>query len=161
DEASERVEAALKVDPHNALLRVMAAQLALDRPDPQPERALALLAPFRSANPVVAAGAPLAERKAAFALPDCAPAESCLLPAPRLDRRVPEAAWALLELYYLEGRGEEARRLALRQHEIEPDPHDRVQFLLELLRQDAEPPEPGSQAARFGPVVRAHPDDRR
>jgi tetratricopeptide (TPR) repeat protein len=161
DEASERVEAALKVDPHNGLLRVMAAQLALDRPDPQPDRALALLAPFRSADPVVAAGARLAEGKAAFALLDCARAESCWLEALRLDPRVPEAAWALLELYYLEGRWEEARRLALRQHEIEPDPHDRVQFLLELVRQDAEPPEPGSLAARFGPVVRAHPDDRR
>jgi tetratricopeptide (TPR) repeat protein len=160
DEASERVEAALKVEPNNGLLRVMAAQLALDRPDPQPERALALLGPFRSVDPVVTASARLAEGKAASALLDGARAESCWLAALRLDPRVPEAAWALLDLYYLEGRREEARRLAVRQHEIEPDPRDRVQLLLELVRQDAEPPEPGSLAARFGPVVRAHPDDR-
>jgi tetratricopeptide (TPR) repeat protein len=160
DEASERVEAALKVEPDNGRLRVMAAQLALDRPDPQPERALALLGPFRSSDPVVAARARLAEGKSAHSLLDCARAESCWLEALRLDPRVPEAAWALLDLYYLEGRWEEARRLALRQHEIEPDPRDRVQLLLELVRQDAEPPEPGSLVARFGPVVRAHPDDR-
>jgi tetratricopeptide (TPR) repeat protein len=30
---------------------------------------------------------------------------------------------------------------------------------LELVRQDAEPPDPGTLAARFAPVVRAHPDD--
>ena len=31
--------------------------------------------------------------------------------------------------------------------------------MLELVRQDAEPPEPGTLADRFAPVVRAHPDD--
>ena len=160
DEAAELVEAALKVEPDNGLLRVMAAQLALDRPDPQPDRARALLGPFRSADPALAARARLAEGKAAYALLRCEQAESCWLEALRLDPQVPEAAWALLDLYYLEGRRDEARRLALRQHAIEPDPHDRVQLLLELVRQDAEPPEPGSLAARFAPIVRAHPDDR-
>jgi tetratricopeptide (TPR) repeat protein len=160
EEANQRVEAALTLDPDNSRLRVMAAQLALDRPDPQPERALAHLARFRSADPPLAARARLAEGKAAYALLRCEQAESCWLEALRLDPQVPEAAWALLDLYYLEGRPDEARRLALRQHAIEPDPRDRVQLLLELVRQDVEPPEPGSLAARFAPVVRAHPDDR-
>jgi tetratricopeptide (TPR) repeat protein len=159
DEAVAQVETALKTEPDNDVLRVMAAQLALDRPDPQPARALAYLGRLRSADPAVTARAKLAEGKAVYALLGYGPAEACWLEALRLDPRVPEAAWALLDLYYLEGRSEEARRLALRQHEIEPDPRDRVQFLLELVRQDAEPPEPGSVAARFAPVVRAHPDD--
>src|SRR5262249_54127165 len=160
DEAAGLVEAALRVEPDNGLLRVMAAQLALDRPDPQPERALAHLGRFRSADPALAARARLAEGKAGYALLRCKQAEACWLEALHLDPHVPEAAWTLLDLYYLEGRWDAARRLALRQHEIEPDPHDRVQLLLELVRQDAEPPEPGSLAARFAPVVRADPADR-
>jgi tetratricopeptide (TPR) repeat protein len=160
EEAIERVEAALRAEPDNGFLRVMAAQLALDRPDSQPERALAHLGQVRSADPALAARAQLAMGKAAYSLLDCARAEICWLEALRLDPQVPEAAWALLDLYYLEGRREEARQLALGQHEIEPDPHDRVQFLLELVRQDAEPPDPGSLVARFTRVVRDHPDDR-
>src|SRR5262249_13185353 len=111
DQATERVEALLRADSNNGLLRVIAAQPALDRPDPPPERALAHLGRFRSADPVLTARAKLAEGKAAYALSHCEQAEACWLEALRLDPRVPEAAWTLLDLYYLEGRSEEARRL--------------------------------------------------
>jgi tetratricopeptide (TPR) repeat protein len=160
DLAMERVETWLDADPGNGALRVLAAQLALDGPSPQPERALAYLEPFRSPDPSVTAHARLAEGKALYALHRYEPAETRWLEALRRDPRVPEAAWALLDLYYLEGRSDEARALALRQHAIEPDPHDRVQFLLEVVRQDAEPPESASVVARFTPVVRANPEDR-
>jgi tetratricopeptide (TPR) repeat protein len=161
EQAIQQVETALVSDPDNGVVRVMAAQLALDRPDPQPRRALEHLGRLRSADPVLAARAKFAEGRAVYDLLRFAEAEDCWLEALRLDPRVPEAAWALLDLYYLEGRSDEARRLALQQHEIEPDPRDRVQLLLELVRQDAEPPEPRSLADRFAPVVRAHPDDLR
>src|SRR5262249_47045376 len=60
---------------------------------------------------------------------------------------------------YLQGRDDEARILALNLFESEPDPGDRVQLLLQLVRQDARPPAPGSLAKWFSPVVRQHPDD--
>jgi tetratricopeptide (TPR) repeat protein len=161
EQALERVEPAAAADPDNGLLRVMAAQLALDRPDPQPKRALGHLDRLRLTDRALAARAAFARGRAVYALSRLDEAEGCWREALELDPKVPEAAWALLDLYYLEGRTEEARRLALRQHEIEPDPHDRVELLLELVRQDAEPPEPGTLAARFAPVVRNHPDDLR
>ena len=77
----------------------------------------------------------------------------------RLDPRVPEAGWCLLEVYYLQNRPGDARRLALRLHEVEPDPRDRVQLLLELVRQDAQPMDPGSVVQWFEPVVRQNPTD--
>jgi tetratricopeptide (TPR) repeat protein len=159
EEAIERIETALEADGDNAFLRIMAAQLALDQPDPQPERALLHLSRVRSHDPAQAASAKLAAGKAHYALLRYDQAESDWLQALRLDPGVPEAAWALLDLYYLEGRADEAMRLALKQHEVEPDPLDRVQLLLELVRQEAEPPEPGSLASRLEPVVRANPDD--
>jgi tetratricopeptide (TPR) repeat protein len=160
DRALQQVEAYLRTDSGNSQVRIMAAQLALDRPDPQPDRAIAHLAQVRSAAPGLTAHARLAEGKALYCMRRYHEAEAAWLEALRLDPRVPEATWALLDLYYIEGRSDEARRLALRQHEIDPDPRDRVQLLLELVRQDAEPPEPGSVAARLAPVVRANPGDR-
>jgi tetratricopeptide (TPR) repeat protein len=159
EQALQRVEPAVAAEPDNGFLRVMAAQLAMDRPDPQPERALGHLDGLRSADRALAARAAFARGRAVYALSRLAEAETCWREALELDPKVPEAAWTLLDLYYLEGRTEDARRLALRQHEIEPDPHDRVHLLLELVRQVAEPPEPGTLAARFAAVVRAHPDD--
>jgi tetratricopeptide (TPR) repeat protein len=86
-------------------------------------------------------------------------AEAAWLEALRVDPTTPEAGWNLLNLYYLEWREDDARRLALRLFEIEPDSHDRVMLLLELLRHDARPPAPGSLVKLFEPVVRAHPSD--
>jgi tetratricopeptide (TPR) repeat protein len=160
DRAIEQVEAGLEADPDNGFLRVMAAQLALDGPSPQPDRALAYLGRFRSPDPTLTAHARLAEGKALYALGDYEQAEARWIEALKGDPRVPEAAWALLDLYYLERRSDEARELAMRQHAIEPDPHDRVQLLLELVRQDAEPPDPIAIVARFAPVVREHAGDR-
>ena len=43
-----------------------------------------------------------------------------------LEPRIPEAGWALLSLYYVEGRRAEAHRLAMALQVIEPDPRDRA-----------------------------------
>src|SRR5262249_58704670 len=86
-------------------------------------------------------------------------AEAAWLEALKADPAAPEAGWHLLNLYYLQGREEEARRLALRLYEVEPDPHDRVLLLLELVRPDARPPAPGSIVKLLEPAVRQHPDD--
>src|SRR5947208_8297296 len=85
-------------------------------------------------------------------------AEAAWLEALKVDLTAPEVGWNVLRLYYLQGREEDARRLALRLFRAEPDPHDRVMLLLELLRPDARPPAPGSIVKLFAPVVRRHPD---
>ena len=72
---------------------------------------------------------------------------------------VPEAGWALLDLLDKEGRVEEAHRLGLHLHEIEPDPRDRVRILLEVSRLDIEKVAPGSQVQLFEPMARQHPEN--
>ena len=84
-------------------------------------------------------------------------AEEAWLEAIRSDPTAPEAGFHLLNLYYLQGREEEARRLALRLYEAEPDPHDRVLLLLELIRPDARPPAPASLVKWFERAVQEHP----
>jgi tetratricopeptide (TPR) repeat protein len=84
-------------------------------------------------------------------------AEEAWLEALKLDPKVPEAGWALLDLYYVEVRPEETQKLALRLHAVEPDPHDRVELLVELLRQDVQSPDPESLIPLFEPCVRANP----
>src|SRR4051794_23765269 len=86
-------------------------------------------------------------------------AEASWRKALEFDPRVPEAGWSLLGLDYIQGRTDDARRLALQLHETEPDPHDRVQLLLELVRQESQPPDPASLIPIFEPVVRLHPED--
>ena len=86
-------------------------------------------------------------------------AEAAWLEALKVDPAAPEAGWNLLTLYYVQGREDEARRLALRLYRVEPDPHDRVSLLLELVRPDAHPPAPGSVIKLLEPVVRHGPKD--
>ena len=51
--------------------------------------------------------------------------------------------------------------MALRLHGVETDPHDRVQYLLELVREDAQPTAPASIVALFEKVVARSPEDIR
>lgn len=76
-----------------------------------------------------------------------------------LDPKVPEAGWALLDLYYLEGREDEAHELAMKLYATEPDPRDRALLLLELVRRDAQPPDPESIVKLLGPIIKINPDD--
>ena len=102
---------------------------------------------------------PLWRGKALLRLGRLDDAEAAWSESLRLDPKSPEAGWGLLEIDYLEGRAADARRIALALHEVEPDPHDRVQLLLELVRQDAQPPAPGSLVQLFEPMVERNPGD--
>lgn len=172
DEAEAEVRWLLREQPQRTESHLLMAQVILERskaqpppgerPDPKAAHdALDHLRQIRTTNRAVAAQALLARGNAELRLGRLDAAEASWTEALRLDPTIPEAGWSLLELYYLEGRGEEARRLALRLHEVEPDPRDRVQLLLELVRQDAQPPAPGSLVAWFEPIVRQNPGEIR
>jgi tetratricopeptide (TPR) repeat protein len=132
----------------------------VDRPSPGPGREalehLNRVCPYNAAMSVLVQ---LNRGKALYRLLKLDQAEAAWLETLRLDPTSAEAGWSLLDLYYLEGREDEARRLALHLHDVEPDPHDRVQLLLELIRQDARPPAPGSLVKWFEPVVQQEPGD--
>jgi tetratricopeptide (TPR) repeat protein len=170
DEAEAKVRAYLAEHPGSDAAHLLLAQVVLGRPDPPstpadrrtpgPARvALEHLDRVRPRNPRMAVALQLSRGKAFYRLLRLEDAEAAWLEALRLDATAPEAGWSLLDLYYLQGREQEARRLALRLYWVEPDPHDRVQLLLELVRQDARPPAPGSLVNWFEPVVRQYPGD--
>ena len=170
DEAQAALGSILAAYPDLDDGHLLAAQLRLDRPepptevgerpDPAPARvALEHLAQVDPGDTRRDALVHLYRGKAAYRLAELDKARLAWHDALRLDPEVPEAGWCLLELYYLEGRTAEARTLALRLHEAEPDPRDRVQLLLELLRQDAQPMAPESVAQWFEPAARQAPDD--
>jgi tetratricopeptide (TPR) repeat protein len=129
---------------------------------PDPQYAMESLAHLERVRPVdhkMAASVKLSEGKAQYYLSRFDEAEASWNEAVKLDPRIPVAGWSLLDLYYIQGRNDEARSLALRLFEVEPDPHDRVQLLLELVRQDAQPPAPASIVQWFEPRVRQNPGD--
>ncbi len=172
DEAQALAAEHARRDPGNNQAHVLIAQMALNRPEPptppggRPDPKPALLAlehldkvRIRPGDHALAAIVALNRGKAEYRLARMDDAEASWNEAIRLDPRVPEAGWCLLEIYYLQDRPGDARRLALRLHEVEPDPRDRVQLLLELVRQDAQPMEPGSVVQWFEPVVRQNPAD--
>jgi tetratricopeptide (TPR) repeat protein len=168
DEAEAIVRAALRADPERPATNLLIAQILLKRPAPPEdgggEAALGLardalqhIDRIKHPPPGMRPLIPLWRGKALFRLGRMDEAEAAWGEALRLDPSSPDAGWGLLEIYYLETRTEDARRLALRLYEVEPDPRDRVQLLLELVRQDAQPPAPGSLVQWFEPVVRREP----
>lgn len=160
----------LEANPDLAAAHLLAAQLRLDRPepptragerpDPTPAHAalahLARISPDHSPRDAQVA---LYRGKARYRLAQLDAAEAEWLLALELDPTVPEAGWCLLEMYYLEGRAAEGRSLALRLHAVEPDPRDRVQVLLELLRVEAQPIAPESAVQWFEAASRQAPGD--
>ncbi len=75
------------------------------------------------------------------------------------DPRIPEAGWALLDLYYVEFREDEAHDLAMRLYKVEPDPRDRANLLLELIRREAQLPDPESIVNMLKEIVAIDPED--
>lgn len=163
-EAQACVEAYLRADPENAPARLLLVQLLLDRPD-EPDRhakeALRQLALVRPNKYTMAAAVKQTEGRAHMALDEYDEAEAAWKASLRLDPQVADSGWGLLKAYYHQGRAREARALALALHQVEPNPHDRVQLLLELVRQDAQTPDPASLVQLFEPVVAGHPNDLR
>jgi len=161
-EAESRIRAYLRAYPDEPRANYLIAQLILDRPGPGADdarRALGYVEKIRPDSPRKAALAELYRGKAYFFLARFDDAEASWARALKLDPTVPEAGWGLLEMYYLQGRGDEARRLALRLHATEPDPRDRVKLLLELARQDYKVLAPGAIVQWFEPKVRTNPGD--
>lgn len=170
DEAEALLVNHLRAAPQDAQAHFLLAQLILERTDHpaegipriDAERALALLDALATLDPAAPAAA-LASRSfyrgaALRHLHRWDAAEQAWLEAIRLDPAVPEAGWALLDLYYLEGRTRDARELALRLYETEPDPRDRASLLLQLVRQDAIRPDALSLVPLFEPVLAAEPE---
>jgi len=158
-ESEARIETYLKTFPRSVPANILMAQIALTRPDPKPQLALRHLARVDESGRGIVAVVRLNQGKAYSILGKHDQAEASWLEALRLDPLVPEAGWALLGLYYVQGRRDEAGTLALRLHASEPDPRDRVRLLLELLRQDAQPIGAYSRVTTFEPIVRDHPDE--
>ncbi len=166
DQAEALLKTHLQEAPEDGEAHFLLAQLVLERPDgpktgvPRSEasRALDHLREARPSAGVPAALIALYRGKALYHLRRWDQAEAAWLEALRLDPKVPEAGWGLLDLYYLEGRRREARDLGLRLLEAEPDPRDRAQLLLELIRQDAVRPDPVSLVKQFEPVAQEDPE---
>ena len=170
DAAEERVRAYLKEYPQSNAGTLLLAQIQLGLAEnnaptgntPDPESVLKVLANLRLVRPEnrkMAASVKLCQGKAEYYLSQFDQAEASWNEALLLEPTIPVAGWSLLDLYYIEGRNEESRHLALTLFEVEPDPHDRVQLLLELVRQDAQPPAPASIVQWFEPRVQQNPGD--
>jgi tetratricopeptide (TPR) repeat protein len=159
-EAQAELAVYLRDRPDDDSAHLLMAQIATERPDPQPDVALDHLRRVRPDSRAQAALAKFFEGKAHYVTKRYDLAESCWRESVRLDPLVPEAAWALVDLLDLEGRPEEAHRVGMRQYEVEPNPRDRARILLELSRIDIDKVAPGSLVQVFEPLHRQHPEER-
>lgn len=161
DQAADRALAQVRarpdeVDGHRVLSSILDAW---EHPDAA--RVLAGLADVRPTRPLPTALRLLNVGKASYRRARFDEAEAAWLAALEADPRVPEAGWALLNLYDIQRRGADARRLALRLFDVETDPRDRVLLLLDLLRRDAEPLAPGAVVKTLEAAPKENPKDLR
>jgi Flp pilus assembly protein TadD len=159
DEAERTVDRFLRLHPTSTQAHVLLAQIVLNKEKPQPRRALDALSSVFGLDPPRLAQLRVLEGRAYSALERNDLAEKAWTDALRLDSRVPEAGWNLLGLYFVQGRRSDAHRLAMKLRDSEPDPGDRAQLLLELVRQDAQPLSPDSLIRTLEPIVNGHPED--
>jgi tetratricopeptide (TPR) repeat protein len=157
DRAQELMARYLRAFPADDRAHLLMAQLAMDRPDAQPQFALDHLGRIRTRTPKEAAVVRFSVGKARYQQKRYDLAETCWKEALELDPTVPEAGWALIDLLDFQARVEEAHRLGMRLFEVEPDPRDRVRLLLEMTRLDIDKVAPGSVVQVFEPVWRQHP----
>jgi tetratricopeptide (TPR) repeat protein len=160
DEVEVKLRRFLEFHPQHSQANMLMAQAVLARPDQKPSLAPAHLRRVQASTREEMAIIRLNEGKACSAVGRNSLAEESWLEAFRLDPLVPEAGWNLLGLIHVAGRRQDSHRLALTLFEREPDAHDRVQLLLELLRQDAQPLGADSLIETFEPLVKNHPDDK-
>jgi tetratricopeptide (TPR) repeat protein len=170
DEAELKVRSYLKKDPDRDAAHLLLSQIILERtvtpsnstgkgsPEAAQE-ALDHLSRVRPYNSRMALAFQLSRGKALDKLLRFDEAEVAWLEALKLDPAAPKAGLDLLNLYYIQVREEEARRLALRLFQVETDPHVHVQLLLKLVELDARPPASSSVARGFEPVVRQRPGE--
>jgi tetratricopeptide (TPR) repeat protein len=149
----------LQVYPTDEQAHLLMAQLMTEPTNTHPEPALDHLRAIRPKTPQQAALIQFFQGKAHYQQGRYDLAEACWTEALRLDPVVPEAGWALVDLLDKESRTEEAHRLGMRLHEVEPDARDRVRILLEMSRLDLEMPDPLSQVPLFEPLVKLNPEN--
>ena len=152
------VDRYLRVHSGDGRAHLLMAELATEPVAPRPESALEHLRAITPESTKQAARVKFYEGKARYQQGRYDLAEACWALALRLDPIVPEAGWALVDLLDKESRREEAHRLGMRVHELEPNPHDRVAILLEMTRVDIETHHPRSQITLFEPLVKDHPE---
>jgi tetratricopeptide (TPR) repeat protein len=156
--AQALVERYLRVFPKDRGARWLMVELVTEPTNAHPNLALDHLRSIRPDTPNEAALVHFFEGKAHFQEGRYDLTENCWIEALRLNPTVPEAGWALVDLLDKEGRTEEAHRLGMRLHEVEPDPRDRIKILLEMSRIDIETPDPLSQVELFESLVKKHPE---
>jgi tetratricopeptide (TPR) repeat protein len=159
DQAELQIREYLKTHPDSVQGNMLMAQVALERDGQKPRLALDYLARIRARDRATQAMVMLNEGKAYSALGWNDRAEAAWKNALELEPRVPEAGWNLLSLYYVEGRRAEAHRLAMALRVTEPDPRDRAQLLLELVRHDAQPLGSDSLMLTLEPLAHKNPGD--
>ncbi len=159
DRAQELMNRYLQAHPDDDHAHLLMAQFAMDCPAPQPRLALEHLAQVNGITARERAVVEFSKGKAHYQEKRYDLAEACWKQALELEVTVPEAGWALLDLLDFQGRTEEAHRLGIQLYEVEPDPRDRIRWLLELIRIDIEKAAPGSQVQVFEPVARQVPDN--
>jgi tetratricopeptide (TPR) repeat protein len=157
DQAQAMLARFLAAFPDHPRAHLLMGQFATDRPVPQPELALEHLRQVLPESPRTAAVVRFSKGKAHFQQGRFDLAESSWAEALRLDPLVPEAGWALIDLFDREGRVEEAHQLGLRMHAVEPNPSDRVRLLLTLANLDIDKPSPDGQVKLFRPLLERFP----
>src|SRR5262249_47244629 len=158
DRAQELMVRFLRASPEHPRANLLMAQFAIDRPDPQPERALDHLRRVRTKTARELGIVRVSEGKANYLRGRYDLAEALWIEALKVDPTVPEAGWVLLDLLDLEGRSEDAHQLGMWMHTVEPDPRDRVRALLELSRIDVDKVAPESLVPIFVPLHEEHPE---
>ena len=137
--AEAQLRAYLGSYPEDEKARLFLAKVLVDRPEPDPDGALGLIAGIKPDDPQRAASILAIEGDACFWQRRYDRAEAAWLEALRLQPTIPEVGFKLLNIYAAQLRTDDSRELALRLFEVEPDERDRVQLLLQLLRPDGPP----------------------
>jgi predicted Zn-dependent protease len=160
DGAERSLSTFLDRHPDHREANILLAQVLIDRPDPRPDEALERLKRVRTNYPVLRAVVLVQQGKAHYIAHRLARSEAAWTEARKLNPVVPEAGWLLIQQYYLQGRDDEARRLALELHPKENDPYDRVRYLLELVREDVEHLAAAGVIPWLEPAVKADAKDK-
>jgi tetratricopeptide (TPR) repeat protein len=156
DEALTQGSAYLRLFPRDPRVLLVMAEIELSRPEPEPQRALELLDRIEADSSSQAAWVLVDRGNAYYLLARFDQSEACWTDALKRDPTVLEAGRRLIDLLGLQGRFDEARALALRQFENEPNLHERLRLLLRLTQLDVDPPDPWLVVKTFEPAALAN-----
>ena len=159
EEAERKLSDFLAYEPSNVRARLAMALSQLNREDPKPAEALKSVEAIHPDSAIDAADAQVVRGRALEALKRLGESEAAYEQAIRIYPLVGEAGWHLLDLYYIEGREDESRSLALSLSRNEPNPGDRARLLLEPIRFEAEPLASAGIIPKLADAVASDPND--